>query len=71
MAQRKLNFYWYKCLYHQNVPKGDWFCPECKIKQTPRSPNKKGKKRKAFTEEEEVVEEPQEPEEEMEQEEEL
>ncbi|XP_035825711.1 bromodomain adjacent to zinc finger domain protein 1A [Aplysia californica] len=46
----------------EKVPTGDWFCAECRPKQTPRSPVRKGR-RKTFTEEEEIVEEP--PEEEV------
>ena len=55
--------------FQQKVPTGNWFCPECVKKQTPKSPKRKGR-RKTFTEEEEELvpaaqeEAPEEPEEE-------
>ncbi|GFN82816.1 bromodomain adjacent to Zinc finger domain protein 1a [Plakobranchus ocellatus] len=43
----------------EKVPTGDWFCPDCRPKQTPKSPTRKGR-RKTFTEEEEEEEQVQE-----------
>ena len=42
----------------QNVPKGDWFCPDCKPKETKRSP-RKGRSR-TFSQEESSDEEEEE-----------
>ncbi|GFR75026.1 bromodomain adjacent to zinc finger domain protein 1A [Elysia marginata] len=53
----------------EKVPTGDWFCPDCRPKQTPKSPTRKGK-RKTFTEKEEEEEEVGEEEEQEEEEEE-
>lgn len=50
----------------KHVPKGDWFCPDCKPKETKRSPLKQ--RRRTFTEEEEEEEDMEEEEEESEEE---
>ena len=56
--------YIYECFW-QHIPKGDWFCPDCKPKETKRSPLKQ--RRRTFTEdasEDEDMEDEQEEEEE-------
>lgn len=49
-------------IYFQTIPKGDWFCPDCKPKETKRSPRKE--RRRTFSQQESSDEEDEESEEE-------